>query len=58
MSLNLFRSSLGRVKSIVNRVPSGKDVSVGMNVPEYDISLVVRSKTIILLPAFMALSLT
>jgi hypothetical protein len=36
---------LGKVKSRINRVPSGKDVSVGMNVPEADMSLVTRSKT-------------
>ena len=47
---NLFTSLsvwllLGKVKSRINRVPSGKDVSVGINVPEADISLVTRSKT-------------
>jgi hypothetical protein len=36
---------LGKVKSRIKRVPSGKDVSVGMNVPEADMSLVTRSKT-------------
>ena len=36
------------VKSIINRVPFGKDVSIGMYVPEADISLVSRSKTFFL----------
>lgn len=33
------------VKSRINRVPSGKDLSVVMNIPEADMSLVSRSKT-------------
>jgi len=47
--LNSLMLSLGMVKSIINRVPFGKDVSVGMYVPEADISLVSRSKTFFLL---------
>jgi len=35
----------GEVKYRINFVPSGKDVGVGMNVPEAEISLVTRSKT-------------
>ena len=49
--------SLGMVKSRINRVPSGKDVSVLMNVPEADMSLVTRSKTSFL-PVVMVSSLT
>jgi len=37
------------VKSRINRVPSGKDVSVVMNVPEADMSLVSKSITFFLL---------
>ena len=35
------------VKSRINRVPSGREVSVGMNVPEPDKSLILRSKTFV-----------
>ena len=35
------------VKSKINRVPSGREVSVGMNVPEPDKSLVLRSKSFV-----------
>jgi len=49
--------SFGMVKSRINRVSSGKDVSVVMNVPETDRSLVLRSKTVFL-PVVIALSLT
>jgi len=45
------------VKSRINRVPSGKDVSVVMHVPEADMSLVTRSKTFFL-PDVMASILT
>jgi methyl coenzyme M reductase subunit C-like uncharacterized protein (methanogenesis marker protein 7) len=38
----------GRVKFRISRVPSGNDVSVGMNVPEADISLVTRSNASVL----------
>ena len=31
--------------ALLNRVPSGKDVSVVINVPEAEMSLVTRSKT-------------
>jgi hypothetical protein len=48
--------SLGMVKSMINPVPFGKDVSVLMNVPEADISLVSRSK-ILFLSNVMASSL-
>jgi hypothetical protein len=41
--------SVRMLKSRINCVPSGKDVSVGMNVPEADIFLVSRSKTSFLL---------
>ena len=37
---------LGMVKSIINRVSSGKDVKVLMNVPEADMSLVSRFNTL------------
>ena len=49
MSLNSLMLLVGRMKSRINRVPCGKDVNVGRNVPEADISLVSRSKTFILL---------
>ena len=45
------------VKSKINRVPSGKDVRVVMNVPEADMSLVTRSKTYFL-SVVMVLGLT
>jgi hypothetical protein len=45
------------VKSRINRVPYGKDVSVIMSVPEADMSLVIRFK-IFCLPVIMVLSLT
>jgi len=48
---------LGMVKSIMNRVPLGKDVKVLMNVPEADMSLVARSTTCFL-PDFIASILT
>jgi hypothetical protein len=48
MPLRFLRLLVGIVKSRINRVPSGKDVSVGMNVPEADKSLVLRSKTFVL----------
>ena len=35
------------VKSRINRVPSGREVSEGMNVPEPDKSLMLRSKTFV-----------
>jgi len=57
MSLSSLMLSLGMVKSRINRVPSGKDVSVVMNVPEADRSLVSRSTTFFL-PDVMASSLT
>ncbi len=46
--LNSSMLSLGMVKSRINRVPSGKDVNVLMNVPEADMSLVSRSNTLFL----------
>ena len=46
--LNSLMLALGMVRSIINRVPFGKDVSVLMNVPEADMSLVSRSKTFFL----------
>jgi hypothetical protein len=45
------------VKSKINLVLSGKDVSVAINVPETDMSLVARSKTFFL-PVFMVSILT
>jgi len=45
------------VRSIINRVLFGKDVSVGMYVPEADMSLVSRSK-IFFLSNVMVSSLT
>jgi len=56
-SLSPLMLSLGMVKSRINRVPSGKDVSIVMNVPEADMSLVSRSKTFFL-PDVMASILT
>lgn len=56
-SLSFLMLSVGMVKSRINRVPSGKDVNVVMNVPEAEMSLVTRSKTFFL-PVVMALSLT
>ena len=55
--LNFLMLSLGMVKSRINRVPSGKDLSVVMNIPEADISLVSKSKTSFL-PNVMVSSLT
>ena len=49
--------SLGRVKSKINLVLCGKDVSVAINVPETDMSLVARSKTFFL-PVIMVSILT
>jgi hypothetical protein len=48
MSLRLLMLLVGIVKSKINLVPSGNDVSVGTNVPEADKSLVLRSKTFVL----------
>jgi len=41
--------SVRMVKSRTNCVPSGKDVSVGMNISEADIFLISRFKTSFLL---------
>lgn len=56
-SLSPLMLSLGMVKSRINRVPSGKDVSIVKNVPEADMSLVSRSITFFL-PDLMASTLT
>ena len=45
--LKPFKLLVGIVKSRINRVPSGKEVSVRMNSPEADKSLVLRSKTFV-----------
>ena len=55
--LNSLMLLLGMVKSRINRVLFGKDVSVGMYVPEADMSLVSRSK-IFFLSNVMVSSLT
>jgi hypothetical protein len=47
MPLRFLMLLVGIVKSKINRVPSGKEVSVGMNAPEADKSLVLRSKTFV-----------
>jgi hypothetical protein len=48
MPLWFLRLLFEIVKSRINRVPSEKEVGVGMNVPEADKSLVLRSKTFFL----------
>lgn len=45
MVLKVWVLFLGKVNSKINFVPSGKDVGVGMNVPEADISFVTRLKS-------------
>ncbi|HSQ83124.1 MAG TPA: hypothetical protein VLM43_00250 [Desulfobacterales bacterium] len=47
MPLRVLKLLVGIVKSRINCVPSGKEVSVGMNAPEADKSLVLRSKTFV-----------
>ena len=56
-SLSPLMLSIGMVKSRIKRVPSEKDVSVVMNVPEADMSLVARSTTFFL-PNVMSSILT
>jgi hypothetical protein len=47
MPLRLLILLVEIVKSRINRVPSGREVSAGMNVPEPDKSLMLRSKTFV-----------
>jgi hypothetical protein len=55
MPLWFLKLLFGIVKSRINLVPSEKDVSAGMNVPEADKSLVLRSKTFFLLNSMVSI---